>query len=135
MRVNPAAFASGDHLDPLGGVIQGGNGQEEPESREGTDRANLRFLEIPSVGLVIKKRLLDIEAQAVLLEGLQAGGFIADDGPKLTIDTVLAKGDMDRAIPLAFVEVNAVPIEGLPPLKMVSKLKYQQSSPQSANAA
>ena len=67
---------------------------------------------------VFRLAYLDIETQAVLLEGLQAGGFIADDGPKLTIDAVIAKGDMDRVVPIAFVELNVVPTEGLPTLKM-----------------
>jgi hypothetical protein len=61
MGVNPATFASGDHLDPLGSGIQGGDGQEEPEAGEGADGANLRFLEIPAVRLVVEKRLLNVE--------------------------------------------------------------------------
>ena len=63
MGVNPATFASGDDLDALGGDIQGGDCQEEPEAREGRDGANLGFLEIPTVGLVIEKSLLSLAAR------------------------------------------------------------------------
>lgn len=48
---------------------------------------------------------------------MQTGGFITDDGPKLTIAGVAAKGHMDWAIPLAFMELNGVPTERLPPLQ------------------
>jgi hypothetical protein len=94
MGVNPGPFARGDDLDALGGDIEGGDGEEKPETREGTDRANLGLLEIPSVGLVIEERLFYVKAQAVFLEGVQGGGFIADDGPKLAVDIVVAKGDV-----------------------------------------
>ena len=118
MGVNPATFAHGDHLNPLGGDIQGSDRQEEPEAREGRNGANLRFLKIPAVGLVIKKRLLDIEAQAVFLESMQTCRFVADDSPKLTIDGIAAKGHMHWAIPLLFVELNGVPTKRFPMLKM-----------------
>jgi hypothetical protein len=49
---------------------------------------------------------------------VQVGGFIADDGPKLTIDGVVAQGERHRAVPLAWMEFNGVPTEGLPALKM-----------------
>lgn len=75
MGVDPATFACGDYLDALAGDIQGGDRQEEPESGEGTDRANLGFLQVPTVGLVIEKRLLDIEAQTVML-GKYANGWV-----------------------------------------------------------
>jgi len=100
MGVNPATFASGDHLNPLGSDLQSGDRQEKPESGEGAEVANLGFLEIPTVGLVIEKRFLDIKPPALFLEGVQASGFIADDDPKLPIDAVVAKGQRHWAIPL-----------------------------------
>ncbi|WOD37326.1 hypothetical protein [Nodosilinea sp. E11] len=60
MGVKPVTFASRDYLDPLGGGIQGGDRQEESEPGEGADSWNLRFLEFPTVGLVVEKCLLDI---------------------------------------------------------------------------
>lgn len=63
MGVNPATFASGDHLDPLSGNIQGGDRQKEPEPGESAEVANFGFLEIPTVGLVIEKRLLSLAAR------------------------------------------------------------------------
>jgi len=55
----------------VGGDMKGRQRQNEPEPREGTDGTNLRFLDIPAVGLVIKEIFLNIKAQAVLLKGLQ----------------------------------------------------------------
>jgi hypothetical protein len=102
----------------LGGDIESGDRQEEPEPGEGADRANLGFLEIPAIGLVIEESLLDIKPQAIFLEGVQLGRFITDDGPKLPIDAVVAKGKMHRAIALAFMKLNVMPTEGFPPLKV-----------------
>ena len=68
--------------------------------------------------MVVEKGLFNIKLQAIFLEGVQGGRFITDDGPKLPIDAVIAKGDMHWAIPLPFVELNGVPTERLPPLKM-----------------
>jgi hypothetical protein len=39
---------------------------------------------------VFRLAYLDIKAQTIFLEGVQAGRFITDDGPKLTIDAVVA---------------------------------------------
>ena len=61
------------------------------------------LLDIPAVGLVVQEGFLDIEAQTVLTKGLQGGRFIADDSPKLTVDAVAAKGNVDWAIALLFV--------------------------------
>ena len=132
MGVNPTTFARGDDRHALGGDIEGGDRQEKPEAGEGTNRANLRFLEIPSVGLVIEKRLLNVKAQAVFLEGVKVSGLIADDGPKLTIDVVVAKGDMHRAVPLPFMELHGVPTERLPPAK-VNILQLAPAMPDSPN--
>ena len=93
MGVNPAPFARGDDLHALGGDLEGGDGEEKPEAGEGTNRANFGRLEIPSVGLVIEEGFFNIEAQTIFLEGMQAGGFIANDGPKLAVDGVVAKGE------------------------------------------
>jgi hypothetical protein len=49
---------------------------------------------------------------------MQAGRFIADDGPKPTIEVVVAQGDMHRAVPLLFVKLHGMPTAGFPPLKM-----------------
>lgn len=60
MGENPATLASSNDPDKL-------------EAGERTDRANLEFLEILTVGSVVEKRLLDSEAQAVFLKGVQTG--------------------------------------------------------------
>lgn len=38
------------HSNTLGSDIEGGRRQDKPEAREGTDGANLRFLEVPAIG-------------------------------------------------------------------------------------
>ena len=63
---------------------------------------------------------------------MQGGGFIADDGPKLAIDGVVAKGNMHRAVPFAFVEFDGVPTDPLPPLKM-NVLQWTPSMTDSPN--
>lgn len=61
MGVNPAPFARSD-------------GQEELEPGEGTEVADFGFLEIPAAGGILKKCLLNVETQAVFLEGMQVVG-------------------------------------------------------------
>ncbi len=74
MSIDPPTFASRDdfNLELAGGDIKGRQRQNEPEPREGTERTNLRLLDIPTVGLVIKEISLTIKAQSVLLKGLQS---------------------------------------------------------------
>jgi hypothetical protein len=47
----------GFRVNALGGDVEGSDGQEKPEAREGAEIANLRLLEIPPIGLVVKERL------------------------------------------------------------------------------
>jgi hypothetical protein len=103
MGGNPATLASGDYPDALGRDLEGRDRQEETESGEGADGANLELLEVPTIGWGIEKGLFHINAQAVSLEGMQYGGFIADDGSKLAVDVVVAKGDMRRTVSLLFL--------------------------------
>ncbi len=118
MGINPTTFTASDDLDALGSDVEGGHSQEEPEAREGTDRANLRLLEIPPVGWVVEKGLFDIKTQTVFLDGVQGGGFIADDGPKLAIDVVMPKRNLHGTGLFPFVQFHGVPTAGFSPLQV-----------------
>ena len=103
MGVNPTTFTRLNNRETLSGDIERCNGQDEPKSREGTHRANLRFLTIPTVGLVIEKIFFNVEAQPIVFKGRQMSGLITDNGPTLSIDVVTSDDEMNRAIPLRLV--------------------------------
>ena len=51
----------GHHFHPLSSDKESGNGQDEPESRQVTYRANLGFLNVPSIGLVVEETLFNVK--------------------------------------------------------------------------
>lgn len=105
--VNAATLTGLDDLNALSREIKRSNSEKKPKTRESADRANLGLLEIPASRLVVEKRLLDIEAQAILAKGLQTGGFIADNRPKLAIDVVASVGEVNGAEPVTLVELDS----------------------------
>jgi hypothetical protein len=66
---------------------------------------------------VLRLTFLNIKPQPVFLEGVEEGGFITDYGPKLTIDVVAAKPNMNRAKPLTLMEFDVVKAERFAPIQ------------------
>lgn len=116
VRVNPTTLTGFNDLNALSGEMKGRNSKQEPETRERTNRTNLRLLKIPAPGLVVEERLLDIEAQAILAESLQASGLIADNRPEFAVEVITGRGQLNRAEPLTLVNsdvVKAVSLAGV----------------------
>ena len=73
MRIDFPATPWRDDLAALDDQLQrgGGNTEKQPLNRRGG--TELGVFSLKPIGLVIQKVLLDSQAQAILLEGLQAG--------------------------------------------------------------
>ena len=69
---------------------------------------------------VLRLTFLSIKAHAVFSEGLQVSGFIADDGPKLTVEVIAANHHVYRAVPLLLVELDRVEAKRLTTLEVES---------------
>jgi hypothetical protein len=116
--IDPATLARSDHRYPLGSDVEGGDCQNEPESGEGTDRAQFRLLDSPAVGLVIQEIFLNIKASAVLLKGLQRRLFITHNRRKLAIDAVTSHNQMHRTIRLLLMQFDVMQAEGFAALEV-----------------
>lgn len=110
MGIYQAAFTLRDDHGALADEKESRCRQDQTETLEGLWGTDQRSLQLKTVGLVVEKILLDIKAQAILLEGLQAGGFVPrrTPGPSVFASNGPSQGQMD--VPKAFLcNLDVVP--------------------------
>jgi len=83
MGIDASSLSGLDDVRSLTDPREGGNRQHQAEPFQRRSRPNQRGLQLKAIGFVVQKILFNVEAQAILSEGLQAGGLITDDDPSL----------------------------------------------------
>jgi len=83
--IDPAPFVGSYHLSAWRDQREGGDRQHHTEAADSVGVAEERAFQVKALGLIVQAVLLNVNAPAVLAEGLPAGGFLTDHVPALPV--------------------------------------------------